>query len=263
MIRNYITVGIRNLLRHRVYTLINVFGLSLGMTACFLVGLYVQHQVGYDRHHVNGDRIYRVLRETTSPEGGVSVEDQTSGLLGPTMADEFAEVEMAVRIGGGVIQINHDGEEIRDWMNVIDPTAFDTFTLPLSAGSPETVFASPFSVVISKSVAERLFPGVDPIGQTLDIASRYFEGQYTVTGLLERGVQTAFNFDYLTTTITGPELTRLWNEWQTHYTGRPAETWVRLRSAEDVEQLIRVVQETVYDQSGVLLETEIQVLGER
>jgi putative ABC transport system permease protein len=237
MIRNYIIVSFRNLIRHRVYTLINVFGLSLGMTACFLVGLYVQHQAGYDRHHENGDRIYRVLRETTSPEGDIRVDESTSGLLGPTMMDEFAEVESAVRIGDGGIQINHNGETIREWMNVIDRAAFDVFTIPLVRGNPETVFASPFSIVLSKSAANRLFPDADPIGQTLEIRSRYFEGVYTVTGVLEYQPQTAFGFDYLTATISGPELTRLWNEWQTHYPGRPAETWVMLRSVEDAEQL--------------------------
>ena len=95
MLRNYLTVAIRNLLRQRVYTLINVFGLSVGMTACVLIGLYVLDELRFDRHHEKADRIYRVIRGTQTTEGDTSNmrSDQES---------QTACWNTVVRLSGGV-----------------------------------------------------------------------------------------------------------------------------------------------------------------
>ena len=97
MIKNYLTVAIRNLMRHKLYTSINVLGLAIGLACGILILLYIQQEFAVDRAHTLGDRIYKVIREergttqTTYAEG-------TSGALGPVLEETFPEVETTVRI---------------------------------------------------------------------------------------------------------------------------------------------------------------------
>lgn len=241
MLRNYLTVAIRNLLRQRVYTLINVFGLSVGMTACVLIGLYVLDELRFDRHHEKADRIYRVIRGARTTEGETSNWTNTSGLLGSTMEKEFPEVGTAARIGfSQTVRIDHGGEIRIEFMRAIDASLFDVFTIPFEVGDAVTAFENPYSLVITRKSADRLFPDKDPIGQRLKVDSRYYGGEYTITGILADPPTTSdIRLDFLTTTLSGEEPQRLWNNWQKTYTGRPAETWVVLRSPDEAVGLER------------------------
>jgi putative ABC transport system permease protein len=96
MFRNYLTVAIRNIARHKVYSFINIAGLAIGMACCALILLYVQHELSYDDFHSKGDRIYRVLRETRGEDGHITFRVGISGPFAPALMNDFLEVENAV-----------------------------------------------------------------------------------------------------------------------------------------------------------------------
>ena len=93
MLRNYLTVAFRNLIRYRVYAAINIAGLAVGMTLCILIGLYIQHQMSFDRHHERADQIYRVFSK--AKRGKMAL---TGGQLAPTAEEEIHGVERAARV---------------------------------------------------------------------------------------------------------------------------------------------------------------------
>ena len=97
MIKNYLTVAIRNLMRHKLYTSINVLGLAIGLACGILILLYIQQEFAIDRSHTLGDRIYKVIREERGSTQ-TTYEEGTSGALGPVLKETFPEVETTVRI---------------------------------------------------------------------------------------------------------------------------------------------------------------------
>ena len=94
MFRNYLTVAVRNLLRHKAYSFINILGLGIGVACCALIMLYVQYELNYDGFHSKGDRIYRVLRETRGVDGSVIFRPGISGPFAPALMKDFPELEM-------------------------------------------------------------------------------------------------------------------------------------------------------------------------
>jgi putative ABC transport system permease protein len=98
MFRSYFTVGLRNAIRSPIHTAINVIGLSIGIACCVLMLLFVQDELSYDRHHVNGERIHRVLRTAQTSEGIQTFELGTSGALGPALKANVPEIEEIVRV---------------------------------------------------------------------------------------------------------------------------------------------------------------------
>jgi len=100
MIKNYLTIAFRNLMRFKVFSIINVLGLAIGMACCILVLCFIQDEWGYDAFHPNADRIYRVVRETRSKDGAVRFIYGTSGALGSALEAEFPEVEKTAQSTG-------------------------------------------------------------------------------------------------------------------------------------------------------------------
>jgi hypothetical protein len=124
MFKNYITVAIRNLARHKTYTFINVAGLAIGLACSTLILLYLQHEFSYDRHHSKADRIYKVIRQSHPPEGTTTYSSATLGPLGPALAEEYPEVERATRfLQREGVWVNHNNNTaIKGNISVVDPT---------------------------------------------------------------------------------------------------------------------------------------------
>ena len=100
MLKNYLTIAIRNLARYKVYSFINIAGLAIGMACCALIMLYVQYELSYDDFHTKGDRIYRVLRETQNGDGSVTFRRGISGAFAPALMNDFHEVKNVIRLSG-------------------------------------------------------------------------------------------------------------------------------------------------------------------
>ena len=182
MLKNYLTIAVRNLFRQKLYSAINILGLAVGMACSILILIYVQDELSYDRYHKNADRIYRIVREQDFG-GRVSHSAISPPAMAALLPDELPEVEGAVRLIPGGTLISYGEKRFFEDFYYADPGVFDVFNFPLLRGDPKTALSEPFSIVIAPAVAERFFGDEDPIGKVLTFSYQHHE--YKVTGILK------------------------------------------------------------------------------
>ena len=183
MLKNYITIALRNLLRQKGFAIINILGLTIGLTVSALIILYIVHELGYDRFHENADRIYRVAiyGEISGQEINVAV---SSPPFGPALVSDYPEVVDYTRIEPPHNSLFAFGEEkyYEDDILFADSSFFKIFTAPLLYGDPSTALTVPRSIVLTRSVAKKYFGDEYPVGKVL----RYNDqADLTVTGVCE------------------------------------------------------------------------------
>lgn len=201
MIRNYLTIALRNLRRNFGYAAINLIGLTVGLAACILIGLYVRHELSYDDFHENVDRIYRVVQHTQSGALGDSRLIH-SARLGPAIDSNYPFVQHAVRVsrrwGQDILVERGEHTFYEEDFYLADSTFFDVFAgFDLQRGNPETALSEPFSVVLTEQMAEKYFGDTNPIGKTVQAEGYGEMHELTVTGVAEDPPSTShlqFNF---------------------------------------------------------------------
>jgi putative ABC transport system permease protein len=186
MFFNYLKTALRSLLRHRFFSAINIFGLSVAMALSMVIIMLVADQMMYDRYNTKRDRIYRINSIPISSKGERSSETATTTLpLYQDLNEHFTGVEKSVRIVRG---FGNMWMEIEQNVNIpvagyfVDPEMLDVFEYELEQGNPATALVEPFSVVLTKKAAKKLFHQENPIGETFKVGT---EGPYKVTGILK------------------------------------------------------------------------------
>jgi len=188
---------------------VNIAGLTIGLTACFLILLYVQDELSFDRFHANADRIVRVIHEAKATKAGTAV---TSALLAPALEQEFPEIETSVRLHRYYNTILSVGKARYDESHFIftDRDFFSMFSFPLIKGNPETVLRDPFTVVITESKARKYFSNDDPVGKILTFNNDH---DFIITGVMKDTPQNSHlkidflaSFESLKGDIHGPRL---------------------------------------------------------
>ncbi|RYU97580.1 ABC transporter permease [Emticicia agri] len=158
MIRNYLKIAIRNLVKNKVYSFINIGGLAVGFTVFCLIALYVADELSFDSFHAKGDHIVRLVHHAEW-EGGEAHHAVTSAAFAPALKTEFPEIKEAVRIapeGGGVITFRDKTVKAGNIL-FADRNAFEVFTFPFVAGNPKTALSEPNTIVITESLANKIF----------------------------------------------------------------------------------------------------------
>jgi len=182
MFKNYLKVAFRNLWRHRGFSFLNIAGLAIGLTAGFLILIYVSFELSYDRFHSKTDQIYRVVSDLETPTGLLK-ESKPAWAVPYHMQKEFAEVESAVRLWKISLLANKNGERYNERGLAVDSDFFKVFDFVLLTGDREKVLVEPFSIVLSESMAKKYFGNQNPIGRPLVIEDFGFVGN--VTGVME------------------------------------------------------------------------------
>ena len=182
MIKNYIKIALRNILRHKGYSFINIFGLAMGMAVCILFLLWVQFELSYDRFHKHGDDLYRIIKVWS--KGEVSHQATTPAPLATALKDEFPEIINAARLlPTGNWQLNYGGKSFYENGGVFaDPAIFHMFTFPLVKGETKTALANPYSIVLTGSLAAKYFGDEEPMGKIIRMENRV---DFTVTGIMK------------------------------------------------------------------------------
>jgi putative ABC transport system permease protein len=171
--RRYLTVALRQLAREKLYALLNVSGLAIGLACCLMLGLYLWSELTYDRHHVNHERIFRAATQMKFSDGRTTDLAITSGPYGPMMAAEFPQYfESFVRFRAASRpnpELLRYEDQSAYWNDVYlaDRNVFEVFTHEIVWGDPRTALDEPNSIAISRRVAERYFGAENPIGKTL------------------------------------------------------------------------------------------------
>ncbi len=183
MIKNYLKIAFRNLWRHRVFSFINIMGLTVGMTACFLIFLFVKFELSYDAFNTKADRIYRIVCDIKTPTEVIKASGP-SWAVPPHIISEFPEIESAVRISNASLLVRKGDikfqEENALWA---DSAFFGMFDFKLIHGNPATALKEPLSIVFSETAAKKYFGNSNPVGQTLLLTGNGVNA--TVTGIMK------------------------------------------------------------------------------
>ncbi len=167
MFWNYLKVAYRNLVRHPLYAAINVVGLGIAISFCLLAFLFVRYEWTYDAFHKNADRIYRVAKELKINDS-VHLSDRTPFTLAQVLSEAHPDIR-SVRMHPGSRLIRHAGQTTEASFLYADPAILEVFSFPLIKGNPATALEDPDYVVITDAIAERFYPGEDPIGKTISV----------------------------------------------------------------------------------------------
>lgn len=207
MIRNYFKTAIRNLLRNKVYSFINIAGLSLGLTCAMLIILYVKDEVSYDRFHKNVDQIYRIGFQEINPDGSKGRKDAITGLLqGPRFAESIPEIKTFVRFRNDNKDVKKGSEVYSQELYFVDSSFFSVFSFPLLSGDPKTALSNPNSVVLSEDAAISQFGTADAIGKTMYFKDSGQFAPYKVTGIAKKTPQnSSIRFDVLLPLVVSKE----------------------------------------------------------
>jgi putative ABC transport system permease protein len=169
MLKSYFKIAIRNIVRFKLYSLINIVGLSVGIAACMLIMLWVQDELTFDRFHKNIDNIFRVINYQGNLE---NCGAGTPAPLGPAMKEEMPDVVHFVRFASAPRKVVVKyGKNIfyENRISFADPLVFEVFTFPFVEGEPHTVLSGLSNVVITENIAHKYFGEEEPIGKTLTI----------------------------------------------------------------------------------------------
>ena len=185
MLKNYLTIALRNIKKSKVYSFLNICGLAIGMAVFILIFLYLRYELSFDQWHENSDRIYRVVqRQFGNMYLGSDRFAVTPGPLAAALMEDFPEVECATRIDNfpeAPFSYNekHFVEKSGLWA---DPNFFKVFSIDLTLGDPETALSEPYSILFSESQAKKYFDDTDPIGKTVHYNN---EHDMIVTGVFK------------------------------------------------------------------------------
>ena len=198
MFKNYLKIALRNLLKYKGYSLINIFGLAVGMASCILILLYVHDELSYDQHHENAAQIYRVTREWFNSDGSSSLHlGHVAPPIGSLLKNDFPDILQMARIsdGGNPLLRYQDKVFQEERFYFADPNIFEIFTLPLLKGDPKNALADPNGVVLTPAMATKYFGEEEPLGKVLNFDN---QGDLKVTGIMQEiPASSHFHFDFL------------------------------------------------------------------
>lgn len=195
MLKNYILVAVRNILRNKTISFINIFGLAVSMTVCLLLILIVADQYSYDNYHTDSDKIYRVITDREKQNDGTWSTATAPFPLAAALEGQQGVEELAL------VKKNFEGTA--KWQQAEIPfhglfannEVFSIFNFPMEKGNAYEALTLPNAVVLSNEMATKLFGDSDPIGQTIEVEE---VGEYVITGVLEEFPgKTHFDFDML------------------------------------------------------------------
>ncbi|MDX1943020.1 MAG: ABC transporter permease [Saprospiraceae bacterium] len=252
MIRNYLKIALRNLLKNKAFSIINIAGLALGLTCCLLITMYVVDELSYDRFHKNADQIYRINADIKFG-GQTYVLAVASDPLGHTLVKDYPQVKNAVRFRGqGSFLVKKGDENLKETRVIFaDSTLFDVFTFPLIYGNPKTALAAPNTVVITESTARKYFNRTNVIGETLVFDD---ETNYKITGVMKDIPRNShIQFDFFLA-MAGLEESKQ-NNWMSHNFN----TYLLLEKGADIKQLAAEMDKVVEQYVGPMAQQVMQI----
>ncbi len=264
MISNYYKVSMRNILRNKTFSLLNISGLSVGIASCILILIYVNNELSYDTYNEKYDRTYRVVHYYGSEEKVASDdvlpinEFQVWGNapVAPAMQNYFPEVDQVFRFTSDAPWLlSYNGISFSETDILFgDSTAFDLFDWSFLAGNPETALVRPNTIVLTKRLAEKYFKDENPIGKTLIMDG---EDPFEVTGVVEIPTNSHFSFNGLISMSTfrksRPQIFDSWGyvDFYTYFTLKEGTTIDQVASKTD-----QFIAENFSDDFGYTIQYE-------
>jgi putative ABC transport system permease protein len=244
MIKNYIKIALRNLTRHKGYSLINITGLAIGMACCILILLWVQDELRFDRFHKNADNICRVIQDIKFSDHSTTWAI-TQGPLGPSLKEDFPEIVNFTRVTGRRFRLNHGDQSFDEVLGMADGSIFEMFTFPLIEGDPQTALSDPHSIVLTEEMAKKYFGDEHPIGKILKADDQY---DFLVTGIMEEfPLNSHFRYDFLIPFIFGRELKYTVDNWR----NSQFSTYVQVQEGISYQEVVQKISGYLYEKPTI------------
>ena len=214
MIKNYFKTAWRNLRRNKVFSAINILGLSIGLACCILMFLFIQHELSYDKFNTNSKNIYRIYSIPIDSKDTKELA-VTPAPWAPLMKKDYPEIKEYVRLlRDEKIVIGQPGEQHFYEKDVIyaDSTFFRVFSVELEQGDVKTALDRPYSIILTKEMAQKYFGDVDPIGKTLEVNSFVGAVDVVVTAIAKKIPPSShFQFSSLISLQTLGDISNFWS----------------------------------------------------
>jgi len=196
MFKSFLLIALRNINRSRLFSFINIIGLSIGLACVFIILLFVRNELSYDRFHENGKNIFRVALHRIYPDTEVDYPIIPHS-VGPAMQNEFPEIEACTRLflGQGEVPFTYGKQTFNEsGMMLADSNFFKLFSIKLLQGDPENILRDPNEMILTRSTAEKYFGEEEAIGKTLTFPL----GEVLISGICEDvPEQSHMAFDFL------------------------------------------------------------------
>jgi putative ABC transport system permease protein len=187
MIKSFWNIAWRNLARNKVYSFINIAGLSLGLACAMLIILYTKDESSFDRFHMNGESIYRIIGARFDENGKQHPGGGNTGYFhGPAFERQIPEITQVVRYQGDSKDVKKGTEVIREGITNVDSNFFEVFHFPLLQGNVKMALNDPFGIVINEDIAKKYFGSVDVVGKTIEMKLDDDFKPYTITAVAKR-----------------------------------------------------------------------------
>ena len=233
MLKNYLNVSIRNLRRHWIYFIINLLGLTIGLTCALYISAYIIQELSYNQHFDPENRIYRVMRLKPGDQNQSYWETNTQAGIAPTLERKRPEIERAFKTFIRPVWVTHKRQS-REAMICLADTAFiDYFALPAVSGNTSKILRKPGSAMITTQFAKRLFGDADPIGKTVSMNYKWgLVGEWVIEGILQDHPTTTselLTFDFLSVSLPSTFVKNTWHADWIHVRKIPFWTWAVLK----------------------------------
>lgn len=262
MFKNYLKLTIRDLLRNKGYTFVNLTGLAIGIACCLLILLFVQDEMTHDAFHEKADQLYRVVTSFPQANKDSGTYNATPDPLAPAAKAEFAEIEATVRLMPEFLVVNSGDKSFYERVVFADPDIFHLFTFPLLAGDAATALAGANNIVISREMAIKYFDEDAPLGKSLRVKLGNDFRTLVVTGVTSKiPGNSSIRFDFLLPyekikDVWGEEYLQIWFKIST-YTFALLRTGV---SAETIETRLPAIVDKYMGFSGTNMKFVLQPL---
>ncbi|MEM9857894.1 MAG: ABC transporter permease [Bacteroidota bacterium] len=249
MLKNYIKIAFRNLLRFKVYSFINLLGLALGLTVSVLILLFVSDELAFDKFHTKGDRIYKIV-STNGQDGGMEVN---AWPIAYKLRNDFPEVELTTytRRAPSNMMVNHEGKRYQHDMYYADEDFLKIFSFTMIEGDPLTALKEPNSIVITEDIKQRYFTDEQVLGQILTIRDSM---EFRVTGVIKNiPAQSHIQFDMLGSFTTWINLSG-WFSYSEGWGNFNMRNYMLLKEGVSIEQVQKKAKNLYVENVGDWLE---------
>lgn len=257
MLKNLLTIALRNILKDKTYSAINILGLTIGITCSMFLFLYILDELSFDRYHKNADNIYRIVSNIKEPDNAFTWAVAQIPLA-EELRENYPEVKNAVRFFGTARTLYKNGDQqfYEEDFFLTDSTVFDMFTYEFVKGDMATALDMPFSIVLTEKIAAKYFGEADPIGQSIQNQQNE---EFKITGVIKDvPLNSHFRFDALISRNTRPQNQGGWG-------GFGVFTYIQLPAGYDLSKMYvsldTIVKQRVnpiFEQFGISVKYELQ-----
>jgi putative ABC transport system permease protein len=233
MLKNYFKIAVRNLLRNKVFSFVNVAGMAVGLSSCLVIGLFVANELMYDKFHSKHARIFRLVSDLTTNNSTSNIAT-TPAPWAPLLEADYPQIESSVRIlkDDRSLVGRQDQQKNFELVLFADPSVFKIFDFPMTSGNPARALSDPNTAVLTTTTAKRYFGEEDPIGKALQVATPFGqELTVTITGITaDVPQQSHFHYNIILSISTLGDISGFWSYHMYH-------TYLLLKNPSDRSQL--------------------------